>query len=842
MNQKPTKDKVLTSGIALFISVITGLVIFLVWNSRQSQDFPYLIFLLLSFLLLVILLVLFWKQTQTAKDREEQIKKINRLYFFISQISQMIVKAPDKETVFKEACRIAVETGKFRMAWIGLIDADTKQLLPVMHAGEELDYLSRINITIVGDKPEGRGPSGKALREGRYVFCNDIEKTPEMAPWKEAAMGRGYRSSISIPIKKFGKVIGAFTLYAPVINFFNATEITLLEEVTSDISFALEVFENEMMRRELEEEVIRVYKENETTLNRIKDSVVSVDNEWRYTFLNEAALTTHPLGKTETLGKIIWDIHPEMKGTVFWDKYHEAMRERKVVELENYYEPMDTWFSVKIYPSVDGLTIFYSDISQRKKAEVDIRRNEKKLDLIYNTTKDIFFLIAVEGNRYFFTSVNQTFLTATGLKKEQVVGKYIEEVIPATSLPIILKNYQAAINGKKRVEWEEESVYPAGNKFGIVSVTPVFDEHGVCNMLVGSLHDITELKNKENEILKEKNLSDSIINSLPGVFYLCSRQGKFLRWNKNFEKITMYSGEEIQQMHPLDFFSPEERELARQKMITTFTEGEGSLQADFLLKTNEKIPYYFTGKSIDYEGSECLMGVGIDFSERVKAQEKIRETTQQLRQLTAHLQKIREEERKRIGREIHDELGQQLTAIKMDISWIDKKIPEESILVKNKLKNLIGLLDGSNQSIRRILSELRPGLLDDHGLIEAIEWLGNQFTENSGVPVLFQSTNAEIKLSEPVATCIFRVYQEALTNIMRYAKAGKVETFFSSSGDIVKLTIEDNGCGFDPVAIQSNQSFGILGMKERVSSLNGTFEMQTAPGKGTKIVITIPYQ
>ena len=117
------------------------------------------------------------------------------------------------------------------------------------------------------------------------------------------------------------------------------------------------------------EQLIKAYREKETVLNRISDGVVSVDNDWRYTFLNDAALATHSLGKEGTLGKVIWDVHPEMKGTIFWDKYHEAMHTRKVVEIEDHFAPMDIWFSVKVYPSSDGLTIFYRDITENKKAE-----------------------------------------------------------------------------------------------------------------------------------------------------------------------------------------------------------------------------------------------------------------------------------------------------------------------------------------------------------------------------------------------------------------------------------------------------------------------------------------
>jgi len=1024
------------------------------------------------------------------KQIEERLQKATRLYFFISQVNQMIVKTSEEKKLYTEVCNIAVNVGQFRMAWIGLVDNQTNQLVPVITAGEETGYLSKISIVLEEGIPEGEGPTGTALREGNYIFCNDIENAPEMAPWREAALCRNYHSSISLPLKKFGQVIGAFSVYADTKNFFDSAEIALLEEATGDISFALENMEKEKLRKKAEieleesraryqtlteaapvgifhtdasgyttyvnpcwctisgmdaesalgngwlnavhpddklklqagwedatekqgvsvseyrfiqpggavawvlgqaipeknadnqvvgyvgtiteiterkraeEAIEKVYKEKQIVFNRINDAMVSIDTDWRYTFLNEAALATHPLGRNETIGKVIWDVHPEMKDTIFWDKYHHAMQTGEVLEFEQFYQPMNKCFFVKIYPSHDGLTIFYRDITAQKKAAESIRANEQKIDLIYNTTQDVLYLITVKDDRYSFASVNKSFCTATGLAQEQVVGKYIDEVIPEPSLSMVLKNYRTAIDNKQTHQWQEVSKYPSGTKTGIVSITPVFETNGECNMLVGSVHDITKLKEAEaavrtneekrtlimnaaldaiicidtkgmitfwnpqaekifgwkeeeimgkllsaiiipapyaamhdkgienylktgkgpalnvllqlkainragiefpieltvlpikqgdeeffcafirditervraqNEVINEKNLSDSAINSLPGVFYLYNRQGKFLRWNKNFETVTKYSAEEVAQMHPLDFFDSKDKELIAKKIATTFELGEDNVVADFLLKTNDKITYYFTGKLIEYSGEDCLAGVGIDFTERIRAQEKIRETTEQLRQLTAHLQSIREEERKRIGREIHDELGQQLTAIKMDVAWIDKKTPDDATMIKGKLKSVISLLDGSNQSIRRILNELRPAILDDHGLMEALQWLGKQLTENRGIGFRFTSAETNLKLPGSIATCIFRVYQEALTNIVRHSEAKNVMASLSIHNNIITIYLEDDGKGFDPLTVKSNQSFGILGMKERVLSLGGEFELTSSPGNGTTI-------
>jgi len=228
-----------------------------------------------------------------------------------------------------------------------------------------------------------------------------------------------------------------------------------------------------------------------------------------------------------------------------------------------------------------------------------------------------------------------------------------------------------------------------------------------------------------------------------------------------------------------------------------------------------------------------------DITDRKKAEQEINQRNDQLHHLTAHLQTVREEERKRIGREIHDELGQQLTVIKMDVAWIDKNIPAETVAIKSKLQNIINILDGSNQSIRRILSELRPTLLERHDLIDAIKLLEKQFTTNTGIPVSFKTSETEIKLPEAISACIFRAYQEAFTNIARYAGATRVRTSFKRIKDSIIIKISDNGKGFDTSSVESKKSFGLLGMKERVLSLGGIFKVESSPGKGTNITVRL---
>lgn len=220
-------------------------------------------------------------------------------------------------------------------------------------------------------------------------------------------------------------------------------------------------------------------------------------------------------------------------------------------------------------------------------------------------------------------------------------------------------------------------------------------------------------------------------------------------------------------------------------------------------------------------------------------QQELKQVTAQLAELTQQVHQIKAEERKRIGRELHDELGQQLTAIKMNAAWISKKIPDEEILVKDKIKCILHLLDMSHGSIRKILNELRPDILKTDGIEESFRRLGEQFFKNTGIPVHFDFATTGKMLPEKICVCILRIYQEALTNISKYAEAKNVYINLNILPEKVFLCIKDDGKGFSTEEIGKRNSYGILGMKERLLSVNGDFGISSVRGKGTTIRISI---
>jgi signal transduction histidine kinase len=215
---------------------------------------------------------------------------------------------------------------------------------------------------------------------------------------------------------------------------------------------------------------------------------------------------------------------------------------------------------------------------------------------------------------------------------------------------------------------------------------------------------------------------------------------------------------------------------------------------------------------------------------------KLQASSLQLQELTGFLQKVREEERTRIAREIHDELGQALTALRIDLAWLLNKC--DGPLINEKLSSAHLLVVRTLDAVRRISEDLRPAMLDYLGLAAAIENYTEKFTENSGIPCALTMNKEEFDIDDNMATAIFRLTQEALTNVVRHAVARHVTVKILDDDDSIHLTVQDDGCGLAPSA--DRKSFGLLGMRERVKMFGGKFEMVSVPGKGTRIEATLP--
>ncbi len=229
-------------------------------------------------------------------------------------------------------------------------------------------------------------------------------------------------------------------------------------------------------------------------------------------------------------------------------------------------------------------------------------------------------------------------------------------------------------------------------------------------------------------------------------------------------------------------------------------------------------------------------------AEHRRAEEQLRESHEQLRALSVYLQSVREEERTRIAREVHDELGQALTSCKLDLSWIANRLPKDLKPLGEKARALTSHIDATIQTVRRISSELRPGVLDHLGLVAALEWQANEFQNRTGIKCDVLSNSRDKQLEQNLSTTFFRIFQETLTNVIRHAGATQVHVELRELDGRVTLEVIDNGRGISRSEITNTRSMGLLGMRERAALLGGSFKIGRAHRSkgGTRVKVSIP--
>jgi signal transduction histidine kinase len=216
------------------------------------------------------------------------------------------------------------------------------------------------------------------------------------------------------------------------------------------------------------------------------------------------------------------------------------------------------------------------------------------------------------------------------------------------------------------------------------------------------------------------------------------------------------------------------------------------------------------------------------------------ESGEQFRDLSAYLQAAREEERRSIAREIHDELGQSLTTIKIELSLLREEVIHDATAATQRIQSLKDRVDETIHAVKHIITKLRPGLLDDLGLSAAIEWQARDFQQHTGIVCEVHSDPEEISINSEISTAVFRIFQETLTNIARHSRATRVKVDLNQCRDILKLQVRDNGRGITAEEINDPKSFGLIGIRERAQYWHGTIDIKGKPEDGTTIIVQFP--
>jgi len=302
------------------------------------------------------------------------------------------------------------------------------------------------------------------------------------------------------------------------------------------------------------------------------------------------------------------------------------------------------------------------------------------------------------------------------------------------------------------------------------------------------------------------------------------------------------SQEQVLTRSPLEFIHPDFYAAAAQRR-TRLTPG---VEAN---PPMEKSIVRIDGKVLDVEIAEAplhderglsILAVLHDVTERKRAERDLRESRERLRELSAALQAVREEEKARVARELHDELGQALTGLKMDLAQVVSMLEPQQVEIARRAGAMRTLIETTVAAVRRLATELRPLMLDDLGLLATMEWLTNDFSRRTGIAVDLHLPEAGFESGPELSTALFRVLQESLTNVSRHAQASEVHVSLSEEDGMIRLRVDDNGRGIELTAEPRHKSFGLLGMRERSEMLGGYVKLNSSPGAGTSVLMVIP--
>jgi PAS domain S-box-containing protein len=434
-----------------------------------------------------------------------------------------------------------------------------------------------------------------------------------------------------------------------------------------------------------------------------------------------------------------------------------------------------------------------------------------------------------------------------GFSEEEAVGNSISIIVPEDKREEQHQTLELLKKGETVGHFETVRIRKNGERIDVsMTASPIKNQAGEVIGISKIARDVTKEKQDADKLRK----SETQLKAAQRIAQMGSWEwdlaSNCINWSQELYRIYgVNPAEQINFEKFIELVHPDDRRL-----VQSFFESKRMFSIEHrILRPDGELRYIQIRAEVvsDSEGNPIsLMGIAQDMTDRKRADEQLRSSREQLRALSAHLQFIREEERSRIAREVHDELGQVLTALKMDLSLLNHKLLESSAILPRKMlyeeiKSMSKKVDITIKSVRKIVTELRPEVLDHLGLKAAIEWQAQEFQTRSGIDCKLDPHMEAIEMNDRDGeTAIFRILQEALTNIARHSGASKVEIFLNKEDGEITMEVRDNGRGISDADLGKSRSFGLLGMRERALFLGGDLEVKGNPGFGTSVKVQIP--
>jgi len=439
-----------------------------------------------------------------------------------------------------------------------------------------------------------------------------------------------------------------------------------------------------------------------------------------------------------------------------------------------------------------------------------------------------------------FQFVNPHIAEYAGYREDEMVGMESLSLIHPDDRMLARKNAIRMLKGQRFSPYEFRIITSDGRiKWIMETSTPIYYKGK--RAVLGNSMNITGQKEARNRLEELEALESSILDAIPhGVVGLHNR--RFIFANNAVQAVFGWLPEELigRSVRLIYGSDADYEEIARRFYDSLEKQRTYSTEFPCRHKDGHDLICLMRASRIGERLTEGRIVVTYeDITERKKAEKELEASREQMRNLSIHLQSVREEERTRIAREIHDELGQSLTAFKMDLFWLGKRMTQEKLL-HDKIQAMSGLVDRTIESVHRISADLRPGLLDDLGLVAAMEWQAKEFSSRSGIACEADLDAEEVPLEKDLATAIFRIFQETLTNIARHANATRVWVHLETREGKVILEVTDNGRGISRKQVNDPKSFGIMGMRERALLWGGDVQVSGSRYRGTTVTVSIP--